>query len=280
MDGQIWSRFSINGCAMKRIGLFIVCLAGLIFVLPFSPAQDGKKDPEKTEKKDDAKDPEKKDEEKKKADAPPKKMTEKMPPYGNVIRGAKILSANGATNREITIEIQEIDPKKVQDLTNWKAQQAQSLAQQQFNMQRIPPKDVQGQRNAMLNYQKALANYNMELAKRSGNIYSPKPLDVRAHDDAKVRTSFLPVLFDDEGNRKKWTEKEKKEFRGDTQIPGYPSDFDAIKSGQYVDVYFHKKPPPPKGDKAEPKKKKGPDDEPEVKMTPEFIVIVIVSEGK
>jgi hypothetical protein len=43
---------------------------------------------------------------------------------------------------------------------------------------------------------------------------------------------------------------------------------------------MYKKPAPPKGEKAEPKKKKGPDDEPEVKMTPEFIVIVILSEGK
>jgi hypothetical protein len=264
---------------MKRIGLLIVCLAGLIFILPSVPAQDEKKkDPDKTEKKDDAKDPEKKDDEKKKPEPPAKKPIEKMPAHGAVVR-TKIISASGASNREFTVETQEIDPKKVQDLNVWKAQQSQSLAQQQF--QASSAKDFKARISAQQNYQKALANYNIELAKRSGNIYTPKNLEVRAHDDAKVRTAFLPVLFDDEGNRKKWTEKEKKEFRGNTQMPGYPSDFDQIKSGQYVELYMYKKPAPPKGEKVEPKKKKGPDDDPvEVKTTPEFIVIVILSEGK
>ena len=78
------------------------------------------------------------------------------------------------------------------------------------------------------------ANYNLELTKK--NVYSAKPLEVRAHDEAKVRTMFLPVMFDDQGFQKKWTEKEKKEFRGETMMPGYPSDFDAIKSGQRVTV--------------------------------------------
>jgi hypothetical protein len=93
-----------------------------------------------------------------------------------------------------------------------------------------------------------------------------------------VRTVFLPVVFDDQGFPKKWTEKDKRELRGDTQIPGYPSDFDAIKSGQYIDVYMVKKAPPAKDSG---KKKKGPDDDPAPAMTtPEFVLIVILQEGK
>lgn len=275
---------------MKRIGLLIALFAGLVFVFPSLTAQDAKKDGEKAEKKDEAKkddvkkdekkDPEKKDDEKKKPDAPPvkeKKLTEKMPAHGAVLR-TKILSANGATNREFTIEMQEIDPKKVADLNNWKIQQSQALARQQYDAS--TQKDFKARVTALQNYQKSLANYNIELAKRSGNIYSSKPLEVRAHDDAKVRTMFLPVMFDDQGFQKKWTEKEKREFRGDTQLPGYPSDFEALKSGQFVEIYLHKKAPPPKD--APKKKKGGPDDDLPVvgAMSPEFIVIVILQEGK
>src|SRR5207247_1340493 len=118
------------------IGLLIALFAGLILVLPSLTAQDEKKkDGDKTEKKDEAKkdekkDPEKKDEEKKKddekkkSDASPakeKKQIEKMPAHGQVIR-TKIVSANGESNRAFTVELQEVDPKKVYDLNVWKAQ--------------------------------------------------------------------------------------------------------------------------------------------------------------
>jgi hypothetical protein len=272
---------------MKRIGLLIALFAGFVIALPSMTAQD-KKDPEKTEKKgektdkkddakkDETKDPEKKEPEKK--EEKKKKATEKMPPHGQVIR-TKILSVSGQSNREFTIELQEIDPKKVYDFNVWKAQQQNSLAQQQINIAKISPKDFNGRINATANYNRALANFQVDLAKRSTQLHTAKPLEVRAHEDAKIRTLFLPVQFNDEGFPKKWTEKEKKEFRGDTQIPGYPSEFDAIKSGQIIDLYLVKKAPPPKD---APKKKKASDDDPPpmVTATPEFILIVIISEGK
>jgi hypothetical protein len=274
---------------MKRIGLLIALFAGLILVLPPITAQDGKKDADKAqkkdeksdkkddEKKDDKKDPEKKDDEKKdsKKEEKKKKPIEKMPAYGQVIR-TKILSVNGASNRDFTIELQEVDPKKVLDLNNWKAQRTSQLAQQQFNAS--TQKDVNQRIQQLANYQRDLLNFQNEAAKRSTQIYSTKPLEVRGHEDAKVRTLFLPVQFDDQGFPKKWTEKEKKEFRGETLIPGYPSDFDQIKSGQVIDLYLFKKPAPAKG---EPKKKKGPDDDPMPMVgAPEFILLVIITEGK
>src|SRR5258706_9966908 len=113
---------------MKRIGLLIALFAGFLLMLPSMPAQDAKKDGDKAQKKDDEKKdeakkddkkaPDKKDDEKKPA-AKDKKQTEKMPPHGQVIR-TKILSANGASNREFTVELQEVDPKKVYDLNVWK----------------------------------------------------------------------------------------------------------------------------------------------------------------
>lgn len=281
---------------MKRIGLLIALFAGLILVLPTLTAQDGKKDADKAqkdekkdgEKKDDKKDPDKKDpekkddekkdekkEEKKEEKKKEKKPIEKMPAYSQMIR-TKILSVNGASNRDFTIEMQEVDPKKVLDYNTWKAQRTSQLAQQQFNAS--TQKDVNQRVQQLANYQRDLANFQIESAKRSTQIYTAKSVEVRGHEDAKVRTLFLPVQFDDQGFPKKWTEKEKREFRGDTQIPGYPSDFDQIKSGQVIDLYMFKKPAPPKG---EPKKKKGPDDDPLPMMTtPEFILVVIVTEGK
>jgi hypothetical protein len=274
---------------MKRIGFLIALFAGLILLLPPITAQDGKKDADSTQKKDeeksekkdaankdDKKDSENKDDEKKdKKDEKKKKPIEKMPAYGQVIR-TKILSVNGASNRDFTIELQEVDPKKVLDYNTWKAQRTAQLAQQQFNAS--TQKDLNQRIQQLANYQRDLANFQVESAKRSTQLTSTKPLEVRGHEDAKVRTLFLPVQFDDQGFPKKWTEKEKREFRGETQIPGYPSDFDQIKSGQFIDLYMFKKPAPAKG---EPKKKKGPDDDPMPMVgVPEFILVVIIAEGK
>jgi hypothetical protein len=62
--------------------------------------------------------------------------------------------------------------------------------------------------------------------------------------------------------------------------PGIATDFDAIKAGQYVDIYMAKVPPKKKED---PKKKKGPDDEdpPAAKdQSKEFVLMVILGDAK
>ena len=249
---------------MKRLGIFIALLAGLIFVMQPLTAQD-----------------EKKNEEKKKIGTPAKdkKAIEKMPAFGSKIV-TRIMSANGASNREFTIESKEIDPKKVHELGVWQAEQQKALANAQQGIARA--RDADERLSATQDYQRALANFNIELAIRQIVTYSPRPYEVRATEDAKVRTQFLPVMFDDRGFVKKLTEKEKKELRGNTQLPGYPSDFDAIKPGQLVEIYMVKKaPPPPKDKDALKKKKKTDDDPPPPAITArEFVLIVILQEGK
>jgi hypothetical protein len=277
---------------MKRIGLMIGFLALLVLALPSLTAQNEKKDAAKTDQKDDAKkdeakkdepkkeeakkdepkkDDAKKDDEKKKAE--PKKVDKEKLSYGAVYQGVKIVSANAENGRDLTIEVQELDPKKVYDLNVWKAQQLNSLAQQQFNMQKIQPKDVQGRVNAQANYAKAAAQYQIELAKR--NVYSPKNLDVKSAENAKVRIMYLPPEFDDAGAVKKFTKKEIEERKDKTGLPGFPADFDAVKSGQYIDIYMAKQAPA----KAQPKKK-GPDDDdvPVAQPRQEYVLIVIRSE--
>src|SRR5689334_16275249 len=128
---------AFTGTAMKHLGLAIAFLSGILLMLPALTAQDAKKDEDKTEKKTDAdkkddkkdpekkdekKDPEKKDEDKKKEDG--KKKPEPKPAPEKLVYGAKfvtkVMSVNRESNREITIETQEVDPKKVFDLQSWK----------------------------------------------------------------------------------------------------------------------------------------------------------------
>ena len=40
----------------------------------------------------------------------------------------------------------------------------------------------------MISYQRSLFDYQVELAKRQGNIYSTKAMDIRAADNVKVGT--------------------------------------------------------------------------------------------
>ena len=276
---------------MKRIGLLMAFLAALFIALPNLTAQDEKKkDADKAEKKDDAKkddDPKKKDDEPKKKEPEKKKDEAKKEKlvYSNKFV-TKIMSVNG---RELTVEIKEIDPKKQQDVATWSAQQMQQLGQQaaqvmqqlnQAAMKTKPSDRASAYQNALKtqsNYQMALARYQIELAKK--DITTPKPYDVRAHDDAKVRALIPPIEFDDQGFEKKWTKKELEERKDKTGLPGYPVDFEQLKTGIYVEIYMAKAPPRDK-DKDQPKKKKGPDDDPapEMKDRPQFIMMVILQQ--
>jgi hypothetical protein len=250
--------------AMKRIGLLIGFLTVLVFLLPLTAqdAKDAKKDAAKKEvdKKDDAK----KDE---------KKTTEKLV-YGGKFR-TKIHGIKGETNREYSIEIQEVDPNKVADVQRWSLTRQQQLSQQYANA--IKQKDGGA---ALRNWMRDSNNYQIELSKK--NVYTTKNMDVRAADNAKVRTMIPPIEFDDAGFQKKWTKKELDALRDKTPLllyegekriglaPGFATDFDAIKQGQYVDIYM------PKAAKKDEKKKKTDDDPPPAKDRPEFLLIVIL----
>jgi hypothetical protein len=264
---------------MKRIGLLIGFLAGVLFLLPL-PAQDVKKEAGKTEKKkdeakkdldkkDDAKDPEKKDEKK---DPEKKKAPEKLV-YG-VKLVTRIQGFKGETNREYSIDVQEIDQSKVFAFNKWKAERSQQLAQAQFNIQRIDPKDFQGRANAIQDYQRAVAEFQQQSAQRATQLTTAKRMEVRAAENAKVRMMLPPVEFDDTGKQIVWTKKLLAERKDKTGLPGYPADFDAIKQGQLVEVYMAKVAPMTK-------KKKGPDDDdvPSMKAN-EFVLMVIMQEGK
>lgn len=265
---------------MKRIGLIIGFMTILVFLLPLS-GQDAKKEVDKKDvKADDKKEPDKKDKEKKPA-------VEKLIYGGKFV--TRIVGQKGETNREYTVQVNEVDPKKVYDMNLWSTQRQQQLAQQYA--QALQQKDFNQRAQQLANYQRDTANYQIELAKRKTQVYTAKNMEIRAAENAKVRTMTPPIEFDDTGFQKKWTKKELDALReksplhlsmGGTAVtnaPGYPSDLDAIKQGQLVEVYMVKTAPLKKDDT---KKKKGPadDDPPMVQQGNEFVLIVILPEGK
>ena len=67
-------------------------------------------------------------------------------------------------------------------------------------------------------------------------------------DDVKIRTENPPVAYDDKGNKKKYTEKELRELKGDPKLrlPGYSAEFNDLKVNQVVEVSLVRK----KSDKA------------------------------
>ena len=264
---------------MKRFGLLLGFIACLMIIVP-SMAQDKAKDGDKDKtEKSDTKDEPKKKEEPKKSPSLTKWLSEKAEKSFTT----RIINMKPESNREFTIEVQERDNAKVQAVANWSAQREAQLAQELANINRIDPKDFKGRLNAQQNYQRNVAQYQIDLAKQ--NIYSPKNYEVRAADDAKVRTITLPIEFDDTGKIKKFTKKELHERKDKTGLPGYPSEFDAIKQGQVVDIYMVKQASSKKKDDTAKKKKKGPaDDDPAPAFSKdrpmEYLLIVIKSDAK
>ena len=256
----------------------------MVFVLPTWTAQEVKKDDVK--KDQDKTDLEKKDEKKKK-DVEKKPAPEKLI-FSKSFR-AKILTLGANSTREFTVETFELDPKKQQEYANWVYTRQAQLAKQQFELGKqqfeiAKQKDPKAYQNAVIAYGKAKEAYqrtaiefeNEKVKKASGtNLMTVKPLELRAAENAKVRSLFPPVEFDELGNYKKWTKKELDERRDNTGLPGFAVDFDAIKSGQYVEVYLSRPAPMVKG------KKKGPDDDdpPGTAKGQEFILIIIRQEA-
>ena len=69
-----------------------------------------------------------------------------------------------------------------------------------------------------------------------------KDVDAEATEDVVVRRAKLPVQYDDKGNVKEYTEKEKKELRGkDPKIPGYAALWADVQTGQQVKLYLKSK---------------------------------------
>ncbi len=239
----------------KNIGAILGFFAVVVLVMPALNAQDEKK-------------AEKKDVEKNKDD---EKKPEPKTPVEKLVYGQKLVTkVKRLSEGSLFVEIQELDPKKVYDFNVWKNQQSVNLAKQQYSIQ--TQRDFKARFTAIQNYQKSLATFQQDVAKRQTQLYSTKELELRAGENAKYRTLYPPVEFDDQGFEKKWTKKELDERRDKTGLPGFAVETDALKAGQVVEVYLAKVAPA--------KKKKGPDEDLELAPNrPEYVMIVILPGG-
>jgi hypothetical protein len=66
-------------------------------------------------------------------------------------------------------------------------------------------------------------------------------LELEADDATKVRTDFLPEIYDEKGKPKKYTKDEVATLKGGSGLPGFKAGYDDIKQGQVVRVVFGKK---------------------------------------
>ena len=279
----------------------IACLlALLIMLLPNLGAQDkkdpdkpalkadpkkdvaDKKDPEKkdVEKKDAKKDEDKKDDEKdKKKDS--KKDEEKLVFGQTITARLKRMDANSA--HDFAIEVPQVDPMKVYQLNMWKNTEMARI------MSGPPPRTPQ----AVAQRNQQMMQFQMNLTRKQNNeIYSLKEVEMRAAENCKVRAMAPPIEFDDKGRLKTYTQKELKELRGTSKLPGYPADFDRLSAGQMITVYLAKPPAKEKGekiskgdkgDKADKGegiafKKKNLDDDDALMAKPEAVMILVVQE--
>lgn len=85
-------------------------------------------------------------------------------------------------------------------------------------------------------------------------VHSYKEFDLEIRDNAVIRKMFLPFEYDDMGNVKTYTDKQKADLRGDDKSkPGYMSKVDEIVAGMEAKLSLT----------APPKKKKDPDAKPD-----------------
>jgi hypothetical protein len=153
----------------------------------------------------------------------------------------KALAKVNASNNQIILQL-------VRD------QQALTKAYQKIGAAKNPKQQQQAvnsfqQQSARMQQQLALKSVQQQLqlyASTNGGADLLKAIhdykDVNIELDAKVeyRTMFLPEVFDDMGNVKKYTDAEKKELKGDSKLPGYKATASDVKVGQKVSVTLAK----------------------------------------
>lgn len=91
----------------------------------------------------------------------------------------------------------------------------------------------------------ARAQANMALLKAQANLYQSKMEDVEflLKDDVKIRQMNPPETFDDKGNKKRLTAKEKAELMGPEKgLPGYPADRSDLTNNTVAQFVFAVKP--------------------------------------
>ena len=291
---------------LRGLGVLVVALA----VLPLLAAQEAVKkktakdeiEAQKADKADkaDAKDAADTKTKTKKKGEDTEKKTEKKEKlvYGASFPGKlKEMDANSQKNFTVEVQIPVPNPDGQRNLFN--AQQ--NWQRRQFDISRNRNRAQAAQQMQQLQFDIA-----REMPKLQAGLVKMEPKDVKlqAAENMRVRTVNLPLDYDEKGNVKKYTKKELEELRGpEKNLPGYKAEFEALRAGQYVQVFLAKNeknpvpkakgakggakdggaaalPPPGGGGAGKAAKLPGDDDVNIGEQRPSVVMIVIVAEPK
>jgi len=102
-------------------------------------------------------------------------------------------------------------------------------------------------------------------------------IELEAAEDMKVRMANPPMEYDEKGRPKRYTSKELKELKGSSALPGYPGDFENLKTNQVVQVYLAK---PKTAPKPAARPKPGAEKEPLLEEKPKVVMVVVLYEDQ
>lgn len=200
-----------------------------------------------------------------KTDKKDSKSDDKEPVEEKVVHGAivagKIKRFSSEGSKDIVLEVYSPDPMKIYNFKKWQSDQIRGIANERNPLER----------------QRRQIRFQQEMAKKNANpleTQSVKDFEVRAVDGVKVRSNYPPIEYDDKGNLKAWTAKEKAALKGKSKLPGYPSEYETLRPGHFVQVYMAKIEAPKAGGLL----KKKLDDIELGAAKPEVVMIVITGE--
>jgi len=161
----------------------------------------------------------------------------------------KLLTAPGTDGTfTLQIETKRTEPKNPGKLTEKETQLQLKIQQAQAKIAQIQaqiisartPRDAahhQGQLQQELAHLQQLMTQSQLKPGDLKEVTETYVYEMKLTENADVRYMNLPLVFDDEGKPKKYTDKEKQELRGKkTNLPGYEGKVDDLKPGQTVKV--------------------------------------------
>jgi hypothetical protein len=176
----------------------------------------------------------------------------------------KIIRLDSET-REFAIlaDLKRLEPKPGAQA---KLNQAQQRLQQQILREQQHLARIRDPYRQMQEYQNFLNRIQQQAGTNFNALFKVvtdrKEFNLQGTDKTIVRLAKLPVVYDEKGNVKEYTEQEKKEKKGkDSKLPGYEAVFGNLEVGQLVKITVSSKKPTPKDKSDSPREKKDADKE-------------------
>jgi len=121
--------------------------------------------------------------------------------------------------------------KQMQQAANARTPQEQQRAMQRLQMD-MARFQMQYQNQYMKQVNQAVKNANNPNNEPFRVVHNMKDYEFDLQEKIEIRKTFLPTSFDDTGNIKEYTEKEKAELRGDDKTkPGYSAKMEEVTNG-------------------------------------------------